>query len=170
MTFHASRVQRHLFFCDLGKCTKASARASFSHFFRDGCFRSVRRIGKTGLFQHFLMVPLKKMTKRCDISRITRTETPVFCDLGKCTKAGATPRPRLGFAFPDGTTPEENTPARCVTAVTQRTWLGVRATQPPRFLARGFSTATDSTAWCARIFRQTKEALSWAGLVSWRAV
>ena len=30
------------------------------------------------------------MTKRCDISRITRTKTPVFfCDLEKCTKASA---------------------------------------------------------------------------------
>ena len=37
-----------------------------------------RLLGKTGHFQHFLLVPLKKMTKRCKTSRIPRTDTTSF--------------------------------------------------------------------------------------------
>ena len=78
-TLHASRVQTPLLFCGLGRCTKAGARAWHSHFFVPEETRSGVSRRQNGPFPAFFSsAALKKMTKRCETSRIARTDTTSF--------------------------------------------------------------------------------------------
>ena len=65
-------------FNGVGRCTTAGVGASVFPLFLHGRDAHRRVLYKTGLFQHFFLVPLKKMTQRCKTSRIARTDTTSF--------------------------------------------------------------------------------------------